>query len=382
MRIVTVQAPRYLRLACLLLSLTLGDRGRAIALAPGHPQPTTPVAIAPELPSGPRTPVSAPGTIHRASELPATGEAQWLLPIAATPLSETPASPAEPEVTGPTTLGNAIDTREEPATSNAIDPALQPVGDPELGILRLRERPLQKPAKPKFVFLTSSFSYFRSDNILSSEIDTIGDQLVGGRLILSARPAIGSRTLLIGAVEGNLIRYGHLSDLDYNGFGLKAGVRHFWSRQAYSELSWDNRQLFLRRDGDRFLNDHSLRLSMFYRVPLAARLKLDNYYQLRWSIAEPTDRSRLVNRLGTILEYELTPTLRWGLNYQYDLTHFTQRDREDAYHQALAQLSWDLSRSLSLNVYGGYSFGASTDSKVNFNGSILGGGLSFNLPLF
>ncbi|UZQ55067.1 outer membrane beta-barrel protein [Trichothermofontia sichuanensis B231] len=319
----------------------------------------------------PEQPLHLKETVSLAWELPDAGQAEWLLPVAATPSPETPATP-----------GDALESGEEPNATDFIDSELQPVGDPELGILRLRERPLPKPTQPKFVFLTSSFSYFRSDNILSSEIDTIDEQLVGGRLILSARPAIGPRTLLIGAIEGNLIRYGDLSDLDYNGFGLKAGVRHFWSRQAYSELSWDNRQLFLRRDGDRFLNDHSLRLSMFYRVPLAARLKLDNYYQLRWSIAEPTDRSRLVNRLGTVLEYELTPTLRLGLNYQYDLTHFTQRDREDSYHQALAQLSWDLSRSLSLNVYGGYSFGASTDSDVSFKGSILGGGLSLNLPLF
>ncbi|WP_448563422.1 hypothetical protein [Trichothermofontia sp.] len=115
-------------------------------------------------------------------------------------------------------------------------------------------------------------------------------------MILSARPVIGPSTLLLGTVEGNLIRYGDPSDLDYNGFGLKAGIRHFWSRRAYSEFSWDNRQLFLARDGDRFLNDHSLRLSMFYQVPLAEHLKLDNYYQflgvlltqwiaVSWSIA-------------------------------------------------------------------------------------------------
>ncbi|WP_448563424.1 outer membrane beta-barrel protein [Trichothermofontia sp.] len=94
------------------------------------------------------------------------------------------------------------------------------------------------------------------------------------------------------------------------------------------------------------------------------------------------DRSQLVNRLGTSLSHDLTSTVQLGLNYQYELTHFTQRDREDAYHQVLVQLSWDVSRSIRLNLYGGYSFGASTDSDVNFKGSILGAGMSFNLPLF
>ena|GEM_PF-3344211 len=305
----------------------------------------------------------------------------------ATPVPAIPAAElAEPElkVTDTETLDltEPVTPAAEMEANDLIDPDLQQEGDPELGILRLRERPLQRPSKPKFVFLTGSFSYFRSDNILSSEIDTIGDQLFGGRLILSARPIIGPQTLLVGAIEGNIIRYGDLSDLDYNGFGLKVGVRHFWSRQAYSELSWDNRQLFLDDDGDRFLNDHSFRLSMFYRVPLAPRLKLDNYYQFRWSVTDPTDRSRLVNRLGTVLDYDLTSTVQVSLNYQYDLTNFTQRDREDSYHQVIAQLGWDISRSIRLNIYGGYSFGASTASDVNFNGSILGAGMSFNLPLF
>ncbi len=412
----TVQVSRYCQLLCLLFSLTLGVNRRAQAVtpigaeaslaSPSEAQTAPSPAIAPNNPN-PRVPVpvaTGPDTAAvEAIERPIIILSDAELDTANTDAPDTEALNTEvsdteaPDIEAPDaeatdiealdaeatdTIPPAITTEEATDENNFIDPELQQQGDPELGVLRLRERPLQKPSQPKFVFLTGSFSYFRSDNILSSEIDTIGDQLLGGRLILSARPIIGPRTLLVGTLEGNLIRYGDLSDLDYNGFGLKVGIRHFWSRQAFSEFSWDNRQLFLDNDGDRFLNDHSLRLSLFYRVPLVSRLKLDNYYQFRWSVTDPTDRSRIVNRLGTVLGYDLTPTMQIGLNYQYDLTHFTQRDREDSYHQVIAQFSWDLSRAIQFNLYGGYSFGASSASDVNFNGSILGAGMSFNLPLF
>ncbi|WP_448571564.1 hypothetical protein [Trichothermofontia sp.] len=389
--VVNVQVSRYCQLLCLLFSLTLGVSRRAQAVtpigaeaslvSPSEAQTAPSLAIAPDKPN-PRVPVPvAIGPDTAAVE--ASERSIIILSDAEPDTANTQAPDTEVSDTeAPDTIPPVITTEEATDENSFIDPELQQQGDPELGVLRLRERPLQKPTQPKFVFLTGSFSYFRSDNILSSEIDTIGDQLLGGRLILSARPIIGPRTLLVGTLEGNLIRYGDLSDLDYNGFGLKVGIRHFWSRQAFSEFSWDNRQLFLDNDGDRFLNDHSLRLSLFYRVPLVSRLKLDNYYQFRWSVTEPTDRSRLVNRLGTVLGYDLTPTMQIGLNYQYDLTHFTQRDREDSYHQVIAQFSWDLSRAIQFNIYGGYSFGASSASDVNFNGSILGAGMSFNLPLF
>ncbi|WP_448563420.1 hypothetical protein [Trichothermofontia sp.] len=105
------------------------------------------------------------------------------LPLAETPRPETSASPLDSGV--PDSLASPSAPSEEPKPEEDTDateriaPELQQTGDPELGILRLRERPLQKPAQPKFVFLTGSFNYFRSDNILSSEVDTFGDQLLG-----------------------------------------------------------------------------------------------------------------------------------------------------------------------------------------------------------
>lgn len=412
MPIVSVQVLRYCRLLCLLLSLALGVSRRVLAVTPIVAAASL---VSPDKLQTPFTPAIAvdeanspvPLSVGGEFDTPQVGVAERPIVIISdadsdifnangevpdtdsevvnteVPGAESVATDsAAPDTQVPDNIPSASTTAGDIEENNFIDPQLQQQGDPELGILRLRERPLQKPRQPKFVFLTGSFSYFRSDNILSSEIDTIGDQLLGGRLILSARPMIGPRTLLLGTIEGNLIRYSDLSELDYNGFGVRAGIRHFWSRQAFGEFSWDNRQLFLDSNGDRFLNDHSLRLSLFHRVPLAAQLKLDNYYQLRWSVTDPSDRSRIVNRLGTVLSYDLTPTLQLGLNYQYDLTHFTERDREDSYHQVIAQLSWDLSRTIQFNIYGGYSFGASTASDVNFNGSILGAGLSFNLSLF
>jgi outer membrane protein TolC len=48
----------------------------------------------------------------------------------------------------------------------------------------------------------------------------------------------------------------------------------------------------------------------------------------------------------------------------------------------LARFTYTFTPSTQFNVFGGYSFGASTESTIKYNSFIFGIGLSFNLPLF
>ena len=265
----------------------------------------------------------------------------------------------------------------EPGDLTAASPDI----DPELGRLRLRERQVATRQEPQSVFLFGRIDYFNSDNILLNDFDPVNDQLLTASVSLLAAPNLGPRTQLIASVGGDFARYRQLSDLDYNDVQFRAGIRQTLFPRTYGEISWSNQQFF-ELDGARFLNDHSLRLSLSRRDRLAPRLTLDSFYQFRVSFTDPAERSRLSNTIGTYLNYEIQPDLDVGLDYQLILTDFTQQERTDSYHQLLAQLSYNLSRNSRVSLYGGFSFGRSSDPNINFNSGILGIAVSANFALF
>ena len=257
--------------------------------------------------------------------------------------------------------------------------------DSELGILRLREQELeriesQSASARETVYFIGRLSFFKSDNILLDRLDPIDDQLISLSTSVLAAPSLGPDTLLIASVEGGLIHYNELSELDYRELEFRASLRQFFSARTYGEIGWSNQQLF--DDGDRFFNDHSLRLTLARRDPLVSNLRLDSFYQLRLSFADPSDRNRIINTLGVGLNYNLQPDLSVGLDYQLTLTDFTQQDRDDLYNQVVAQLSYDLSRNSRIILFGGFSFGDSSDSDVDFNSAIFGASIDVNVPLF
>ena len=253
--------------------------------------------------------------------------------------------------------------------------------DPELGNIRLRQQPAQASRRQRTVYLQGRVDFFQSDNIFSS-VDPIDDSLIRTGLSLWAAPAIGPKTYLIGSISGNLIKYANQDDFDYNEVRVGASIYQQLTPKMYGEVGLSNQQLFTAGGGDRFLNDNSIRLGLGRRDSLGRAVTLDSFYQLRYSFADPSDRSRIVNTLGASLNYNATTKLQTGLDYQYVLSSFTEQGREDNYHQLLARVSYDWSRNSRITVFGGFGFGNSSNRNVDFDSSILGVSLSVNLPLF
>ncbi len=253
--------------------------------------------------------------------------------------------------------------------------------DPELGILRLRELPAPPPPSQPAVYLLGGAGYFRSNNIFSG-VDPVDDGLFRTGLTLLAVPSLGPQTSLFASVGGNIFRYNDLSEYDYNELRFNAGIRQRIGNRSYGELGWNNRQLFSKDGGNRFLNDHSAYLELGRRDLLAERLTLDTYYQLRLSFANPRDRSQVINSVGASLSYNLSPSLLLALDYQFAFADFTQQEREDKYHQLLARMNYTLSPNSRLYLFGGKSFGSSSDSEIDFDGLVFGLGVDFSLTLF
>ncbi len=253
--------------------------------------------------------------------------------------------------------------------------------DPDLGNLRLREIAEPPPPSEPTAYLLAGVGYFRSNNIFSG-VDPVDDGLLSTGVTLLATPSLGPQTSLFAAVGGNLLRYQEESDSDYDELRFDAGIRQQIASGTYGELGWRNRQLFTDDGGDRFLNDHSVYLELSRRDSLAQKLTLDSFYELRVSFADPSNRSQLTNSVGVSLAYNPFPPLEVALDYQFAFADFTEQEREDQYHQLIGRLSYTLSRNSRLYLFGGHSFGDSSDSEVDFDGLVFGVGVDLNLTLF
>jgi hypothetical protein len=265
--------------------------------------------------------------------------------------------------------------------------------DPELGLPRLQERlleprPLPSAARQPSVYLVGRVDYFRTTNVFSG-VDPVNDGLIRSGLTLFYAPAIGRNTYLVTSIDGSLIRYGNLGYLNYNELRLRAGVLQRLSPRTFGEIGWSNQQLFATKEGlrdalhgDRFLNDHAIRFELSRQDTLSTKLALNTFYQLRMSFADPNDRSRLINSFITSLSYSWSPNFQTALDYQVAWSHFTQQPRDDVYHQLVARLTYTITPQSQFNVFSGFSFGDSSDSRIDFNSFILGVGIVLNLPLF
>lgn len=256
-------------------------------------------------------------------------------------------------------------------------------GDPDLGILRLRERPLAKQKAPFKVpvFLVGNVGYIGNGNTLAG-VDPVNDRLFRTGISLIASPRLAKRTALIASVQGNLYRYDELSRLNYNEVRLQTSLRHVLTPKIYGDLGWTHRQLFLQDDGDRFLYENAAFASLTRRDALSAKTNLTSFYNGRVSFADPETSSRLRNTLGVSLRHDVAPALQASLTGRMTLTNFTQQSRQDFYTQGLAQLSYKLSKNVRLSLFGSLTRGNSSNRRVDFDNSTVGLSLSGNIKLF
>ncbi|MEB3215423.1 MAG: hypothetical protein VKN72_04060 [Nostocales cyanobacterium 94392] len=275
----------------------------------------------------------------------------------------------------------------------------------ELGVIRAQQIPTETPQLPEpklppptekpvakikpIGYLLGNVGYFHTSNIFSSGTNTIDDGLIFTGLTLAAAPfKIGSRTYLNGSINGSIITYSNQSEFNYNQLRLNLGILQQLSSRMYSEIGWSNQQLFYAKDsdsfnfssGDKFLDENSFRFSLGRRDPITPKLNLDSFYELRLSITDPPEkRNRIINYAWFSLNYNLQQSLRMGIDYQFNLSNFLERSREDQYHRLSANLKYRISDLSSINLQSGYTLGGSTDSNIDFDGWFFS--VNYNLDL-
>ncbi len=275
----------------------------------------------------------------------------------------------------------------------------------ELGTIRARKVPEpRQPLDPKqppiekseekfkpVGYLLGRVGYFHTSNIFSSRDKPDDDGLIFSGLTLAAAPfKIAPKTYLNGSIDGNIIRYGDKSEFDYNQIRFNLGIYQQLTSKMYGEIGWNNQQLFYSKDdgsnfssGDKFLNENSFRLSLGRRDPIAPKLNLDSFYQLRLSLTNPPEkRNRIINYVWLSLNYYLQQSLRLGVDYQFSLSNFLERSREDQYHRISANLRYSISNLNSINLQSGFTLGGSKDPNIDFDGWFFSVNYSWDIGQF
>jgi hypothetical protein len=303
------------------------------------------------------------------------------------------------------------DQTEDSASPNPLDqlpsdPELgvirvrNPLEDPELGILRIRQQPdipdLPPPAPPQVAFLTARFSVASSDNILLVVNDVgglTGDTFYRPAATLGFYPSLGPETALIGTVDVGLQRYNTQPSINYNDWRFRLGLRQGLSPRAYAQLSASYQELF--RPGasrSRFFTNKALGLTLGRRDPITPRLVLDSSYQVQINDARSlsptstgttvTDFSRFSQTAVVYLGYTMSPQFHTGVSYQLNFIDYTVQDRYDTVQQLLGQVVYSITPRVRLSLYGGWSFGRSSDTRIRFDDRIFGFTLEATAPLF
>jgi hypothetical protein len=268
--------------------------------------------------------------------------------------------------------------------------------DTDLGVLRIRQPPgipaPEIPPQPTIGFLTARVAIASSDNILLA-VDEIGgltgDTFVRPSLSFAVYPALGPQTVLIGTADLGLQRYASQSSLNYDDLRFRVGIRQGLTPRSYGQLVFTYQELF--RPGgnrNRFFKNTALGLTLGRRDPITSKLTLDSYYLIQFNGSQTTtgatsvDFSRIFQSGGAYLGYDINPRLQTGISYQLNLIDYTVQDRYDAFQQVIGQFIYRISPTIRLSIYGGVSFGRSSEQRVQFNDTFFGASIDATIPLF
>lgn len=322
---------------------------------------------------------------------------EWIVAATQLPFLTQPADP--PAIDQLDTQESKPRSRSTSATPPAFTIAADPANpvlpptldncDPELGCLRIQNLPFPTQPQP-ILYLTPRVDFFRSNNLLLG-VDPINAGLIRPSLTLLAIPRLGPNTYLLASVDGAFNRYFEVPQFSYDELRIRAGILQQLSPTMTAEVGWTNQQLFIANNeipgfpsGTRFLNDQAVRFELSRRDQLNDRLFLNSIYQFRVSFSEPEDRSRILNVAFLSLNYDLNPnrTVQLGVDYQFSAANYTIVKRTDIYQQLLGRVTFNAFRNSQLSVYGGISFGDSTERGIDFNSYVLGVSMSVNWVLF
>jgi len=254
-----------------------------------------------------------------------------------------------------------------------------PLGEIEIVSRPRREPVVQLLLRPSVV-TSSDLSIVNNSNTADNNL-----VFTTGAFLL-ATPELGADTRLIALAGGELIRYGGQDD-GYNSLDLSLGIQQRLGQDTYAQLGWAQRQLF-EQDGDREFVDNSAQLAILHQERLGERLRLNGFYELRFSLVDtsPRDQDRLRNTIGARLGYGFTPQLEGAIDYRAVHESVTSGGNFTGIRQQISAIATyrpnqnlSISGAVSYLVGPSYTFEGNRDSLNNILVQL---NIGINLPLF
>lgn len=314
--------------------------------------------------------------------LPAESVAVETVPIAPQASAEipTPSPAASPVAQIP---GDPTAVPIAPAPAEEVTPLDPQDTQSELGEIRIIKSPPQQPAprrQPDVQLLLRS-SVFSSSNITALSSFNPSDTVFINSAQFLATPKLGETTRLIAAAGGGITRFATQGDSNYNFVTYNVAIQQRIAAGMYGQLGWLQDTLYRNADGDRLLQENGVQLILGRQDQLGRKLRLDSFYELRASFANPDDQNRVVNTLGTRLRYDVTPQLQGALDYRLAFKNFTRVDRSDTEHQVSALAIYNINPDLFVAGSVSYLFGRSSDAAIDLNNLSFGLSVGLNIPL-
>lgn len=259
-----------------------------------------------------------------------------------------------------------------------------PLQDSELGILELRQIS-PPPQRVPFLYLSSFVAASSSDNVFLVEdplLGRFGDNFIRPGLSITAFPTIGPETNLLLTARATLLRYEEQSNSSYDELRFQAGVRHRFSERVYAQLSLSHQLLYDEGFTDQFFTNTGVEVTVGRRDRLTPRLTLDSYYQGQVFFSDPERFSNVLNSVGAYLGYRITPQWDTGVSYRLTISDFTQQSRHETYQRITGQLRYSLTPAVRLSLFGGLSYGRSSESRITFDDTFFGISFDATVSIF
>ncbi len=255
----------------------------------------------------------------------------------------------------------------------------------ELGEIRILKRPPQPQATPRpqpdgQLLLRSSV--FSSSNTTGLSSFSPSDTVFVNSAQFLATPKLGETTRLIASAGGGMTHFATQGDLNYNFVNYNVAVQQRIAPGTYGQLGWVQDTLYRNENGRRLVQENGVQLIVGHQDQLGKQLRLDSFYELRASFANPDEQNRITNTVGTRLRYDVTPQLQGALDYRLTFKNFTVVDRADTEHQVSALAIYNINPDLFVAGSVSYLFGHSSNSTIDLNNLSFGLSLGLNVPLF
>ena len=224
---------------------------------------------------------------------------------------------------------------------------------------------------------------FTSSNVSANSVDSTSDVVFDNRATLLVTPKLGPSTHLVATAGGGLARFAEEGDTNnYNSFGVSVGVQQRLGDGMYGQIGWVNDNLYNINSGDRTFGDNSARLLIGRQDQLGEDVRLDTTYELRARFTDPSDRSRISNRLSARVRYDFSPQWQGAVGYRLALDEYTRNGRSDTSHQLQATTTYAPTKDTFVTGFASYAFGNSSEASVELENVSFGVGVGVNLPLF